>query len=185
MTLLINIHMKIQEIIRENTTMAAAPAAAPVANNSPPPEEIKAVQDIIGTIDPKKEKPQGLLKKLMSWMDQHPYFDLITDLIPQTRVVKGLARAIDYIQSGDQKSALASLGGILSGPTGKIVGAVSSLAQGDMAGAVSNAVGGRAGQMLGSINAVRDLAQPSLLDGPATVAQTPDEVERLKQLAAV
>lgn len=215
--------MKIREIIYEatppaepaapavNTQPAAAePAPAEVA---PPPEEIKAVQDLLGTIDPQKEQPQGLLNKLTSWMRAHPLLDKVTDIIPQTRLVKAIAAAVDAIEAGDNKTALASLAGGLTGSVGKVVGqanalvnvgsnlaqgnvkgaalaaggnvakvakgvgAVTSLAQGDVAGAVGNV-------NKGAGNVATALQQKFAPTAPGTqVAGTPDELERIRQLA--
>ena len=69
----------------------------------------------MGTIDVKTEKPQSLLNKLTGWMKEYPLLDKVTDLIPQTRLIKAIAAAADAIESGDPKSALASLASGLTG----------------------------------------------------------------------
>ena len=165
--------MKIYEIV--NPAPAAPVAAQPVAQapqqpavqdaETPPPEEIKAVQDLLGTIDVKTEKPQTLLNKLTGWMKEHPLLDKVTDLIPQTRLIKAIAAAADAIESGDPKTALASLASGLTGNVGKVVQQAnqlvnvgSNLAQGNLQGAAL-AVGGNVATAAKGIQAANTLAQ--------------------------
>lgn len=196
--------MKIREIILE------AEAA-----EQPAPEEVKAVQELLGTIDVKQEQPQSLLNKLTGWMREHPLMDKITDLIPQTRLVKAISAAVDSLEAGNSRQALADLASGLTGNVGKAVaqantlvnvgtnlaqgdvkaaalsaggnlakvakgaGAAQSLAQGDVAGAVGNVSKG-AGTVATALQ--NKLAAPQTVQ---TVAQQPDELERIKQLAQV
>ena len=141
--------MKINEII------------APVdAEEEPTPQEIQQVQDLIGTIDPVKEQPQTLLRKLTQWMQQYPLIDKITDIIPQTRMVKALSTAVDAIERGDKTQALNSLATVLTGTAGKAVSTVArtvntaqALQQGDLKTAVA-AQGGTAAKLVRAANTV-------------------------------
>lgn len=164
----------------------------------PTPEDIQAVQQLLGTIDPVKEQPETLLNKLTSWMRSNPLLDKITDIIPQTRIVKAIASAVDAIESGDRTLALSSLAAVVGGNVGKNMATLArgantatALQQGDLKGAVQ-AQGGTAAKLanLGTnINRVQTALAPKTAPQPTqvdtTVAQTPDEIERLKQLANV
>ena len=169
--------MKISEIVdpqpaqpapvAEPQPQVAAPQATLPAQDAetPPPQEIKAVQDLLGTIDVKTERPQTLLNKLTGWMKAHPLLDKVTDLIPQTRLVKAIAAAADAIEAGDPKSALASLASGLTGNVGKVVQQAnqlvnvgSNLAQGNLQGAAM-AVGGNVANVARGVGAVNTLAQ--------------------------
>ena len=181
--------MKIRDIIKENvppvtTPAAAAPAAAPVAavdatqEPAPPPEEIKAVQDLLGTIDPQKEQPQGLLSKLTSWMRAHPLLDKVTDIIPQTRLVKAISAAVDAIEAGDNRAALASLAGGLTGSVGKavqqantLVNVGSNLAQGDVKAAALSA-GGNVAKAAKVASAAGNLAQGDVKSAAQSLSPT-------------
>lgn len=57
----------------------------------PTPQDIQTITALLGTIDPVKEQPQSLLAKLTGWMKSHPILDKVTDIIPQTRMVKAIA----------------------------------------------------------------------------------------------
>jgi hypothetical protein len=166
--------MKIYEIVNPQPAQAA-PVAEPQAPaqpaqpaqdaETPEPQEIKAVQDLLGTIDVKTEKPQSLLNKLTGWMKAHPLLDKVTDLIPQTRLVKAIAAAADAIEAGDPKTALASLASGLTGNVGKVVQQAnqlvnvgSNLAQGNLQGAAL-AVGGNVATAARGIQAANTLAQ--------------------------
>jgi hypothetical protein len=161
--------MKIYEIVDPAPVLQPAAPVAPQQPaqdaETPPPEEIKAVQDLLGTIDVKTEKPQTLLNKLTGWMREHPLLDKVTDLIPQTRLIKAIAAAADAIESGDPKSALASLASGLTGNVGKavqqanqLVNVGSNLAQGNLQGAAL-AVGGNVATAAKGIQAANTLAQ--------------------------
>ena len=179
---------------------------------TPAPEEIKAVQDLLGTIDPQKEQPQTLLNKLNSWIKQYPLLDKVTDLIPQTRLVKAVAAAAEAIEAGDSKTALNALAGAVGGGVAQAARAVnvgSALAQGDVRSAAL-AAGGNVAKVAKGVGAVTSLAQGDVASAVGNVnkgagqavtalqakmapktaqatvtAQAPDEVERLKQLANV
>jgi hypothetical protein len=158
--------MKIYEIVNPAPVeQPAAPQQPAQDADVPPPEEIKAVQDLLGSIDVKTEKPQSLLNKLTGWMREHPLLDKVTDLIPQTRLIKAIAAAADAIESGDPKSALASLASGLTGNVGRVVQQAnqlvnvgSNLAQGNLQGAAM-AVGGNVATAAKGIQAANTLAQ--------------------------
>ena len=157
--------MLIRDIIKENVPATAAEPQAPAGETAPPPEEIKAVQDLLGTIDPQREQPQTLLNKLTSWMRAHPLLDKVTDIIPQTRLVKAIAAAADAIEAGDNRAALASLAGGLTGNVGKalqqantLVNVGSNLAQGNVQGAAL-AAGGNVATVAKGAMAANTLAQ--------------------------
>lgn len=166
--------MKIYEIVNPQP-QAVAPtvepqpqvAQAPVATQElePTPQDIQTVQGLLGTIDVKTEKPQSLLNKLTGWMKEYPLLDKVTDLIPQTRLIKAIAAAADAIESGDPKSALASLASGLTGGVGKavqqantLVNVGSNLAQGNVQGAAL-AAGGNIANVAKGVGAVNTLAQ--------------------------
>ena len=166
--------MKIKEIVKEDVT----------AQTEPAPDEIAAVQQLLGTIDPQREKPESLLNKLTSWMTAHPLLDKITDLIPQTRIVKAVAMAVDALENNDKMTALNSLASVLTGSVGKAVNTVArtantatALAQNNLQGAAM-AAGGTVGKVARAVNTV-DKVQTALSP------RAPDEVERVKQLANV
>jgi hypothetical protein len=185
------------------------PAAA---EPEPTVQDVQDIQALIGTIDPAKEQPQTLLNKLTGWMKQYPLLDKVTDIIPQTRLIKAIAAAAEAIEAGDSRTALNSLAGAVGGGLAqaaravnvgsalaqgdikqaalaaggtaanlaKGVGAAQSLAQGDVAGAVSN-VSKTAGTAVNALQQRLAPAQPAATQ----LAQTPDELARIKQLANV
>jgi hypothetical protein len=178
----------------------------------PTAKDVQDVQALLGTIDPQKEQPQTLLNKLTGWIKQYPILDKVTDIIPQTRLIKAIAAAADAIEAGDSKTALNALAGAVGGGLAQAARAVnvgSALAQGDVRSAAL-AAGGNVAKVAKGANAVASLAQGDVAGAvgtvnkgagqavtalqakmapktaPATVtAQTPDEVERIKQLANV
>ena len=176
--------MKIYEIVDPAPTAPVAEPQAPVATApaqqaaepEPTPQDIQTVQGLLGTIDVKTEKPQSLLNKLTGWMKAHPLLDKVTDLIPQTRLVKAIAAAADAIESGDPKAALASLASGLTGNVGKavqqantLVNVGSNLAQGNVQGAAL-AAGGNVANVAKGVGAVNTLAQGG------TVAQAAQQI---------
>lgn len=167
--------MKIFEIVNPAPTTPVAepqvaqapqsPATLPAQEPEPTPQDIQTVQGLLGTIDVKTERPQTLLNKLTGWMKEYPILDKVTDLIPQTRLIKAIAAAADAIESGDPKTALASLASGLTGNVGKVVQQAnqlvnvgSNLAQGNLQGAAL-AVGGNVANVAKGVGAVNTLAQ--------------------------
>ena len=120
----------------------------------PTAQDIQTVTALLGTIDPQKEQPQSLLAKITGWMRSNPIIDKVTDLIPQTRMVKAIAAAIDAIELGDNKTALTALAGVVGGGLAQISKAVNvgtALAQGDVNQAAL-AAGGTAAKLAKGVN---------------------------------
>jgi hypothetical protein len=179
--------MLILEITEPQATVQ--PTVAPVEEI--PQDEIADVKQLLSTIDPTKEKPESLLNKLTSWMSAHPLLDKITDIIPQTRMVKAIAAAVDAIESGDKTLALSSLATVVGGSTGKQLAqlsrganTVAALQQGDLKGAAL-AQGGNIAKMAQAANAVNKL-NTALTANPAEVSQNSAtaELDRIKQLSS-
>ena len=129
---------------------ATIPAGLPP---EPSAEEIKDVAQLIGTIDTQQENPESLLKKITGWMQSHPLLDRITDLIPQTRLVKAVGAAVDAIEAKDSKQAVQALATVIGGNVAKTVNTVnrtvntvSALQQGDPV-AAAQAYGGTVGRL--------------------------------------
>ena len=177
---------------------------------TPTPKDVADIQALLGTIDPQKEQPQTLLNKLSGWMKQYPLLDKVTDIIPQTRLIKAIAAAADAIEAGDSKTALNALAGAVGGNLANVARAVnvgSALAQGDVKQAAL-AAGGTAATAAKGISAATSLAQGDIAGAVGTVNKTAgsavsalqakmapqtapvtatatDELERIKQLARV
>jgi len=137
----------------------------------PTPKDISDIQALIGTIDPAKEQPQTLLNKLSGWMKQYPLLDKVTDIIPQTRLIKAIAAAADAIEAGDSKTALNALAGAVGGQLANVARAVnvgSALAQGDVKQAAL-AAGGTAANLAKGISAATSLAQGDIAGAVGTV----------------
>jgi hypothetical protein len=178
--------MLILEITEPQAT--AQSTVAPVEEI--PQDEIADVKQLLSTIDPVKEQPESLLNKLTGWMSAHPLLDKITDLIPQTRMVKAIASAVDAIESGNKTLALRSLATVVGGSTGKQlaqlyrgVDTVSALQKGDLQGAAL-AQGGNIAKVAQAANAV-DKVNTALAANPSAVAQNgaTAELDRIKQLS--
>lgn len=128
-------------------------------------EEVKAVQDLLGTIDVTKERPETLLNKLTSWMTAHPALDIITNMIPQTRIVKAIAAAVNALEANDHKTALNALAGVVGGGLAQAARAVnvgSALQQGNIAVAAL-AAGGQPAKVAKAAGALGNIAQNDAL----------------------
>jgi len=185
------------------------------ADPEPTPQDIQTIQSLLGSIDPAKEQPQTLLNKLNGWIKEYPILDKVTDIIPQTRLVKSIAAALDALDAGDSKTALNALAGAVGGQLAQVARAVnvgSALAQGDIKQAALN-VGGTVANVAKGASAVSNLAQGNTVQAvgdvagkgvqnalqyaqtqlapkaaPTAVASAntaPDELDRIKQLANV
>jgi hypothetical protein len=137
----------VQPTVPQPTTIPAGIPPEPSA------EEIKSVAQLIGTIDTQQENPESLLKKITGWMQSHPLLDRITDLIPQTRLVKAVGAAVDAIEAKDSKQAVQALATVIGGNVAKTVNTVnrtvntvSALQQGDPV-AAAQAYGGTVGRL--------------------------------------
>ena len=176
--------MRINEIVAPaQQAIGQTVTADPV--EEPTPQEIQQIQQLIGTIDPQKEQPQSLLSKLTGWMKQYPLIDKITDIIPQTRIVKAVSAAVDAIEKGDNVTALNSLAGALTGNVGKAVNTVAravntaqALSQGDVKAAIS-AQGGTAARL---VRAGDTVAKVQTALAPQS---TLEEIDRIRRLANI
>jgi len=212
--------MLIKEILTQpaQPTLGAEVVATPTtmqqsAEPEPTPKDISDIQALLGTIDPAKEQPQTLLNKLTGWMKQYPLLDKVTDIIPQTRLIKAVAAAVDAIEAGDSRTALNALAGAVGGQLAQVARAVNvgtAVAQGDVKGAAL-AAGGTIANVAKGVGAVNTLAQGGTIGQAAqqvggtvakvakgaefvqnklapTATQTAsalDELARIKQLANV
>jgi hypothetical protein len=129
------------------------PTTAPVVEPEPSPQEIDSVQQLIGTIDPQRETAQSMLNTITGWMRSHPLLDRVTDLIPQTRLVKAIGAAVDAIEAKDTKKAIQALATVIGGSTAQAVNTVNrtvntaqALQQGDPL-AAAQAYGGTIGKV--------------------------------------
>lgn len=144
----------------------------------PTEKDIADIQALIGSIDPQREQPQSLLNKLTGWMQTNPIIDKVTDIIPQTRLIKAISAAIDSIEAGDSKQALASLASGLTGGVGRAVSTVntalntgSALAQGDIKGAAL-AAGGNVAKVAKGVGAASSLAQGDVAGAVGNISKT-------------
>jgi hypothetical protein len=210
--------MLIKEILTQpaqpqiGAEVEANPTAMPqAAEPAPTQKDVADIQALLGTIDPVKEQPQTLLNKLNGWMKQYPLLDKVTDIIPQTRLIKAIAAAADAIEAGDSRTALNALAGAVGGQLANVAKAVNvgtALAQGDVKQAAL-AAGGNIANAAKGIGAVSSLAQGDVAGAVGNVskgagqavsalqarmapkadatqtAQAPDELARIKQLANV
>lgn len=175
--------MKINEIVQ------------PVVQAEPEPtqQDIQQIQGLLGTIDPAKEEPQGLLTKLSGWIKQYPVLDKVTDMLPQTRLIKAIANAVDNIEAGNGQGALQALAGAVTGgaaaninQVNRAVNTGTALAQGDVQSAAL-AAGGSVGKVAQAANVGQNLAQNNL-QGAAqavggTVAKTANLANKAQQYA--
>jgi len=176
--------MRINEIIAPaQQAIGQTVTSEPV--EEPTPQEIQQIQNLIGTIDVVKEQPQSLLSKLTGWMKQYPLIDKITDIIPQTRIVKAVSAAVDALEKGDNVLALNSLAGALTGNVGKAVNTVAravntaqAIGQGDVRAAVA-AQGGTAAKLVragDTVNRIQTALAPQ---------STLEEIDRIRRLANI
>jgi hypothetical protein len=105
--------MKINEITDP------APAAPAEVEAAPTQQEIQAVKQMVASLP--KEPPQSALTKFTNFMNEYPVVDILTDFIPQTRMVKALINTAASLEQGDNKAALSSISTALTGSLGKAV----------------------------------------------------------------
>ncbi len=172
--------MQIRELLEAAGELPSQTAQQPQAAAEPEPtaKDVEDVQALLGTIDVTKEQPESLLNKLTGWMRTNPILDKATDIMPQTRLVKAIAAAVDSIEAGDNKGALASLASGLTGGIGKAVGTVNTalntgaaLAQGDVR-AAALAAGGNVGKLAKGVGAAQSLAQGDVAGAVSNVNKT-------------
>ena len=189
--------MKIREITEEQpaaTAQAAPTTGAQPAAAEPTQQQLAQGEQLLGTIDPQVVPPETGAKKLLGWLKQWPILDRVTDLLPQTRVIKAAIAAIDAIQAGDMKSAvtaLASAGvggaaGQALNQTNRAVQTGTALAQGNVTGAAL-AAGGQVAQVGRAANVVQNLAQGDTMAAAnaagGNVAKVANTVNKVQQYA--
>jgi hypothetical protein len=153
--------MKIREVTAPPPSSTIGAPPPPAVEAEPTQKDVADIQALLGTIDPVKEQPQTLLNKLNGWMKQYPILDKVTDIIPQTRLIKAIAAAADAIEAGDNKTALNALAGAVGGGIAQAARAVNvgtALAQGDVKSAALSA-GGNVANLAKGASAVNTLAQ--------------------------
>lgn len=146
-------------LIRE-VTDRLPPSQISAPEPEPTPQEIDEIEELIGTIDPKQETAQSLVNKLTTWMEEHPIIDRVTDLIPQTRMVKAVARAIDALEQGNYRQALNSVAGVVGGTVSTLAKGVNvahALSKNDPLQAVQS-LGGSPGDLIKGYKMGQDLA---------------------------
>jgi hypothetical protein len=177
-----------------------------LANQEPSAEDVDAIKDFIDTIDPQTDTPQQVLTRLQQLQQEYPLLDRITDMIPQTRMVKQIALAVDSLVANKPMAALSHLGRVIGGgvaTAAAVAHAAQSLSKGDIKGAAQQAFGatqigrdynrgqqvaqrvGKAAQALADpAQAYTDLRNRILpQQAPAPVADKTNELERLRQLS--
>lgn len=165
--------MQIKELL-EAVGEIAPQATAPAVEAEPTAKDVADVQALLGTIDPQKEQPQTLLNKLTGWMKTYPILDKVTDIIPQTRLIKAIAAAADAIEAGDSKTALNALAGAVGGQLATLAKGVnvgSALAQGDVRSAAL-AAGGNVATAAKGLSAATSLAQGDVAGAVGNVSKT-------------
>lgn len=177
-----------------------------LANQEPSVEDVDAVKDFIDSIDPQTDTPQQVLTRLQQLQQEYPLLDRITDMIPQTRMVKQIALAVDSLVANKPMAALSHLGRVIGGgvaAAAAVAHAAQSLSKGDYTGAAQQAFGatqigrdlnrgqqvaqrvGQAAQALADpAQAYTDLRNRILpQQAPAQVVDRSSELERLRQLS--
>lgn len=192
--------MKIRELI-EQTDFE-------LANQEPSQQDIDTIQDFIDTIDPQQDTPKQVLTRLQQLQQEYPLLDRITDMIPQTRMAKAVALAVDSLVANRPMDALSHLGQVVGGQVATaatVANTAQSLAKGDYMGAARQAFGAtqigrdynRGQQMAQRFDqATQALANPQQTftdlknriipqQEPAPVDNRTDELERVKRLSGI
>jgi len=192
--------MKIRELI-EQTDFE-------LANQEPSQQDIDTIQDFIDTIDPQQDTPKQVLTRLQQLQQEYPLLDRITDMIPQTRMAKAVALAVDSLVANRSMDALTHLGQVVGGQVAKaatVANTAQSLAKGDYMGAARQAFGAtrlgqdynRGQQMVQRFDqATQALSNPQQAytdlknriipqQAPAPVDNKTDELERVKKLSGI
>lgn len=177
-----------------------------LANQEPSQEDVDTVKDFVDTIE--HLKPQQALTRLQQLQQEYPTLDRILDLIPQTKLVKNVALAVDSLIANRPQDALNFLGRAVGGTVGTIATAAnvgSSLKAGDYAGAAQQTLAatpvgqtvnkgfqlgqraGIAGQVLmdpmTALTTMKNRILPQ--QEPAPVDNKTDELERVKKLSGI
>lgn len=150
--------MKIHEIVKET-----APATAQQPAAEPTQADMAKGQELLGSID--DLPPEQAVSTISGWLKNWPVLDRVTDLLPQTRLIKAVASAIDAVQAGDPKAAITALasGGLGKGvqQAAQLTNTGTALAAGDVTGAAL-AAGGSAAKAATVANVGQNLAQNNL-----------------------
>jgi hypothetical protein len=191
--------MKISEITNPAPAITVPPVGAEVTSPptgvaaqqpvEPTPDQMAQGEQLLGTIDPQVTPPEQAANKLTGWLKQYPWLDRVTDLLPATRVIKAAANAIDAIQAGDPKSAIAALagaGGRAIQQANTLTNVGTNLAQGDVQ-AAALAAGGKIGQVARTADVTQNLAQNNLAGAAqaagGTVAKAANVAQKAQQYA--
>lgn len=115
-----------------------------LANQEPAPEDVNTLQDFVDTIDPRTDTPQRVLTRLQQLQKEYPLLDKITDMIPQTRMAKAVALAVDSLVANRPLDALGHLGRVVGGgvaTAATVAQTAQKLSKGDYMGAATQAFG--------------------------------------------
>jgi len=177
-----------------------------LANQEPSQEDLDTVQDFVDIIE--HLRPAEALTRLQQLQREFPTLDHILDLIPQTRLVKNIALAVDSLIAQRPQDALNHLGRAVGGAVGTmatVANVGSSLKAGDYVGAAKQTLAatpvgqtvnkgfqlgkraGIAGQALMDPATAYTTMKNRLLpqQEPAPVDNKTDELERLRRLSGI
>lgn len=177
-----------------------------LANQEPAQEDVDAIQDFIDTINPQVDTPKQVLTRLQQLQQEYPLLDRITDMIPQTRMAKAVALAVDSLVANRPLDALTHLGKVVGGQVATaatVANTAQSLAKGDYMAAARQAFGAtrlgqdynRGQQMVQRFDqAAQALANPqqTYIDlknrvipqqAPAPIDNVGDELDRIRRLS--
>lgn len=177
-----------------------------LANQEPSQEDVDTVKDFVDTIE--HFNPRQALTRLQQLQQEYPTLDRILDLIPQTRLVKNVALAVDSLVAKRPLDALTHLGQVVGGTVAtaaSVANTAQSLAKGDYTGAARQAFGAtqigrdynRGQQMVQRFDkATQALANPQQTytdlknrilpqQEPAPVDNKTDELERVRKLSGI
>ena len=177
-----------------------------LANQEPSQDDIDTVKDFVDTIE--HLEPRQALTRLQQLQQEYPTLDRILDLIPQTKLVKNVALAVDSLIANRPQDALSFMGRAVGGTVGTIATVAnvgSSLKAGDYVGAAQQTLAatpvgqtvnkgfqlgqraGIAGQALmdpmTALTTMKNRILPQ--QEPAPVDNKTDELERVKRLSGI
>jgi hypothetical protein len=172
-----------------------------VIDSEPSEQDVDTVSDFVDAIE--HLKPTEALTQLKQLQQEYPTLDRILDLIPQTRLVKNVALAVDSLIAQRPQDALNHLGRAVGGHASTVATVAnvgSSLKSGDYKGAAQQALNTtRAGQNLNKglkLGQQADTMATALMDPQQTYTdlkkgiipqqkpQPVDDLERIKELAS-
>lgn len=167
--------------------------------DEPGQRDLDRITDFVDTVQ--DLEPRQALTQLQQLQQEYPTLDRILDLIPQTRLVKNVALAVDSLIAQRPQDALNHLGRAVGGHASTVATVAnvgSSLKSGDYKGAAQQALNTtRAGQNLNKglkLGQQADTMATALMDPQQTYTdlkkgiipqQKPvDDLERIKELAS-